>query len=288
MPIATTTPPALPCWRSRRPPLGFLVALSFAVLAPLAGPAAANERHFTFTYETAVLPQGGKELEVWTTPRLGREHRFYAAFDQRLEFEVGVTDRLMTAFYINFSGTNQTVIDPAGGTRARVASFDYGGVSSEWKLKLADPVADPLGFALYEEVLLAPDEVEFETKLLFDKQVGHLLLAANLVSEVELEMRTVGETEPELNFEADLAAGYQLRPGLWLGLEARSVNLLEDEELESSSIFAGPVFAYATKGWWAALTATPQIYAPKSESGHRDLIYQEAFTARILFSFHLE
>jgi hypothetical protein len=51
-------------------------ALLLAVLpAGLAVPlsARANDRHFSYTYEAAVLAPGDKELEVWTTYRNGRD-----------------------------------------------------------------------------------------------------------------------------------------------------------------------------------------------------------------------
>src|SRR5262245_38541568 len=75
--------------------------ISLALLAIAAGlvfstPAWANHRLFTYTYETAVLPQDARELELWTTWRGGRD-RYYSAFDHRLEFEIGLTDQLMTA-----------------------------------------------------------------------------------------------------------------------------------------------------------------------------------------------
>ena len=52
--------------------------------------------------------------------------------------------------------------------------------------------------ALYGELLVSPTESELETKVILDKQVGNLLLAANLVGEFELEYDTM-ETEPEVN-----------------------------------------------------------------------------------------
>src|SRR5262245_41025086 len=106
--------------------------------------AIANERHFTYAYETAVLPPGARELAVWTTPRIGKD-TFYPRFDQRVEFEVGLTDRLMTAFYLN--ATAKTAQAATG-----LASELELGVASEWKLKLLDPVADPFGLALYAEI----------------------------------------------------------------------------------------------------------------------------------------
>lgn len=250
--------------------------------------AGANERHFTNTYESGVLPQGAKEIEVWTTARVGRE-RFYSRFDQRLEFEVGLTDRLQTSLYLNFSALNAEILD-MDGVAVRRQSMSFGGVSSEWKLKLTDPVANALGSAIYAEVTAAPDEVELEAKAIFDKQIGDVTLAANLVGEYELDMGAPGEVEKEIVAEIDLAAGYRLRPGLLLGLELRNHNEIAEGEWEHSSLFLGPVFAYATKSWWVALSLTPQLPALKGHQGHSgvDLHAHERLEARLLFSFHLD
>jgi hypothetical protein len=83
-------------------------ACAFALMAGAAG---ANERHFGYVYETGVLAPGAKELETSTTLRTGRED-YYSALDHRLEFEVGVADKLMTAFYLNWSNTS--ALDAAG------------------------------------------------------------------------------------------------------------------------------------------------------------------------------
>lgn len=139
--------------------------ISLALLSVAAGlafstPCWANHRLFTYTYETAVLPQDARELELWTTWRGGRD-RYYSAFDHRLEFEIGLTDQLMTAFYLNFGAV--TAETPFG---LRETSFDYQGVSSEWKYKLFDPFADPLGLGLYAEFSAGTREYEIELKVL--------------------------------------------------------------------------------------------------------------------------
>jgi hypothetical protein len=64
-----------------------------ALSAPL--PVLANERHFTYTYESAVPPPGGRELELWSTFRNDRTG-YYSRLDQRAEFEVGISDRLLS------------------------------------------------------------------------------------------------------------------------------------------------------------------------------------------------
>jgi hypothetical protein len=160
-------------------------------------------------------------------------------------------------------------------------------VSSEWKLKLSDPVADAVGLALYGELLGSTDQAEAEAKLIIDKQVGDLLLAGNLVLANEWEMEQE-ETETEQEIELDLAATYFLRPGLSAGLELRNHNEVIEGEWENSALFLGPVMAYATDSWWAAITILPQLPALKNEGeGARDLVDHEKLEARILFSFHL-
>ena len=112
-----------------------LFLLGALALLPLS--AQANERRFTYTYETATLPPGARELEVWSTARIKREE-LYSRFDNRLEFEWGLTEKLMTAVYLNTSAISAR--DPSTGGIA--TGYEFGGVSSEWKYKLKDPVAD--------------------------------------------------------------------------------------------------------------------------------------------------
>ena len=79
------------------------VLMAVLGLAALAGTSAgASERHFTFTYESAVLPPGKWELEPWNTFRLGKED-YFARLDTRLEAELGLSDRLQTSLYLNLS-----------------------------------------------------------------------------------------------------------------------------------------------------------------------------------------
>src|SRR5262245_17874991 len=120
--------------------------------------ASATERHFTYTYESGVLLPGHVELEPWTTFRVGRED-YYSAIDNRLELELGLTERLQTSLYWNTSAVAADVADETGET-VREHEFELTGISSEWKLKLTDPVADALGSALYLEGTYGNTEAE--------------------------------------------------------------------------------------------------------------------------------
>jgi hypothetical protein len=268
-------------------PRAVVVALATSTLVPAA--AFANDRHFTFTYESAVLPQEAKELEVWTTPRLGRSN-YFARFDNRLEFEVGLTNRLQTSVYLNYIATTADV-ETMPGQLARESAFAFDGVSSEWKYKVTDPVANALGFAVYAEITGSTDELELEGKLIFDKMIGRLLLAANLIGEYEMELVRTGAAamvDKAVEAEIDLACAFFVRPNVALGLELRNANEIKDGEWEHSALFLGPVVAYATPSWWVALTLMPQLPALKNEGGGSYVLDEhEYFNARLLFSYHL-
>jgi hypothetical protein len=269
-------------------------ALPLLVGATVALPAIAraNERHFAYTYESAVLAPGAKEIEIWTTPRIGKQD-YFVRFDQRLEFEVGVADNLMTAFYLN---AETVTADVAGidGTE-RVTESQLAGVSNEWKLKLSDPVADAVGMALYGELSAATSEAEIEAKLILDKKVGDLMFAGNLVLANETEFEREGdesEVEQEQEVELDLAMAYWLAPGVTAGLELRNHNEIHEGEWEHSALFAGPVIGYASEAWWAAVSIMPQLPAIKdnddaADDGARILDAHEKLEVRLLFSMHV-
>src|SRR3990167_3024714 len=77
-----------------------LVAFS-ALFLPSSG--FSDERYFTYSYDAEVLPKGQSEFEQWITARVGKKGGDYARWDFREEFEYGLTERLTTALYLNFT-----------------------------------------------------------------------------------------------------------------------------------------------------------------------------------------
>ncbi|MGZ3445603.1 MAG: hypothetical protein ACXWLG_08945, partial [Myxococcaceae bacterium] len=224
---------------SRLWPFTLLVlVLAGILLTPIA--ARANARHFSYTYESAVLAPGEKEIEVWTTGRGGRDTR-YTQLDERIEFEVGLLPGLQTSFYLNFSAIGQ---ESAG---ELVKSTEVS-VSNEWKWRLLDSTLDAVGLALYAEVSAGVDAVEIEGKIIIDKRIGGLLLAANFVAEQEWEFG-VGQTAEELHLDGYLAASWFFTPRFAIGLEAWNANIIAQGTWEHSAIFLGPVASYSGDGW---------------------------------------
>ncbi|RPI00615.1 MAG: hypothetical protein EHM64_16915 [Ignavibacteriae bacterium] len=248
----------------------------------------ANERKFTYVYETSVLPPGAREIELWNTYRSDKGY-FYRRLDQRVEYEFGVINNLMGSIYLNSSWYAQD------STGVKMNGADMTGqaisISSEWKYKLMDRVADLFGLALYGEATLGLHEDELEGKILFDKQFRSILLAFNGVVEQEWETEMdngIAQTEEELSLEFDLGASYQATPSFSFGFEMRNHNVIKDGDIEHSAFFAGPVVSYAAENWWATFTVLPQIASLKgSTTGNLDLHEYEKVEARLLFSFHL-
>lgn len=262
-------------------------AISLATLGILAAaPAQANERHFTYVYETNVLAPGVIEIEPWSTMRLGKD-RYYTGIDNRLEFEVGVAENLQTALYINFG------VEGARTDAGIVSGANHKGISSEWKWKLSDAVADAVGSALYFEGTLGSDELELEGKVLLDKRVGPWHVAFNAIYELE---RNDAEDILEHKVAATAGVTYFLSQYMTVGLEAMDFNIFEPEkvggsaELEHGAVFAGPVLGWSRGNAWLAASLTPQLFGyggavPAGRGLNLDDF--ERVQARLLMGFHL-
>lgn len=241
-----------------------------------------NERKFSYTYQSGVLGKGNKELEIWSTAGIGKDIPYFARLDHRIEFEWGITNRLQTAFYLNFRNISQD-----NGT-GMTSEFDFQGISSEWKYQFTKPSKDPIGFALYGEIGLNTDEAELEAKLIFDKRLRKNTFAFNFVFENEWELSS-GEGKSEIALEVDFAWCYDISGSFSAGFEIRNHNEIIEEEWEHSALFAGPVLSFSQPSWWATLTVLPQIAALKGKTGNSNLILDEheKLETRLLFSFRL-
>jgi hypothetical protein len=255
-----------------------LLHLTASLLWLASSGAAASERKFAYTYESGVLAPGELELEPWTTLRLGKAD-YYRRFDTRLELEGGLTDRLQTSLYLNLSAK-------AGGRAGeRSSEFEFDGISSEWKLKLSDPVADEVGSALYLELTVNGFETEVEGKLILDKRIGGWIAGLNLVTEQVWNTEGASlQTETWLELDAGLAR--PLSHSWSVALEARLVSLLGDGG--STVLFAGPTVSWAGPRFWATFAIQPQLGALSgATTGGLDLENHERAQVRLLIGAHL-
>jgi len=265
-----------------------IVVLTFVLFAGII--TKAQDRSFARTYTSNVLPKGTIDLEFWHTSRIGHKDQFFHAQDQRIELEFGLGKNVQTAFYFNrwqerFSTTND-------GTETKSEI----GFSNEWKWKLSDPVANQLGFALYEEWgIKGGDELELETKLILDKVVGKSLFAFNATYEYEKEFEWVdGKIKSdswEMPLELDLAYMYNLSKSIGLGFEIRNHNeIAKGEGWEHSVLFGGPTFIYRPGKWFVIANYLPQwgnLHKTNIAPFNKVLDEHERMEARILIGITL-
>ena len=245
----------------------------------------AQDRIFTYAYQSNVLNKGQRELEVWNTLRQGKQD-FFSRLDNRTEFEVGLGSKLQTSFYLNLTSITQTVMDGALKSTDTKQEISF---SNEWKLKLLDPVANPLGLALYGEYGISSSEYELEGKIIVDKKINNLTIAGNATYEAEFaptyeNNRLTWEKEGKVDY--NLAFGYALSPRFHLTQENNLKNVYVGKELEHSALYSGLGFSYIHDNFWVNFTLLPQIKSFKGETNSTlNLNEYEKIQFRLLFSY---
>ncbi len=246
----------------------------------------AQDRLFTYTYQSNVLSKGQKELEIWTTMGTGRTD-FYKAFNHRIEFEVGLGSKLQTSFYLNYGYSK--AVETTNGVQS-LLDGKSNGFSNEWKLKLSDPVVNTIGSALYFEYGFGTDETELEGKLILDKQIGKFVHALNVVGEyeIETEFEPVGtlidvKSEGEYKLEFNYGYSYKLNKNWAFGVELMNQNTISEGIWEYSILSAGPTLSYNFEGFWVNLTFMPQLTNLKT--GNLEFHDSQKLQNRLLFSY---
>src|SRR5947209_4746484 len=156
----------------------------------------AGVRHFTFLYEAPTSPPGSIELENMVTWAHGAG--WNDAFI-REELEIGITDRLQLGIY------------PLDWSHHSEGGFQYNGGAVELIYNLSNPVVDPVGISLYQEVSVARRHFESESKLIAQKNLGRWILDYNATLEAEWEAQGLKEQNGEL--QQALSASYEIRRG---------------------------------------------------------------------------
>lgn len=261
-----------------------LITTSFLLLSTIS--LFAQDRIFNYTYQSAVLNKGEKELEVWTTVLQGKTD-YYREIQNRVEYEVGLGSNLQTSFYLN--SKQKAFYDDITGEIVMDATEIS--VSNEWKYKFSDAVANRIGFAGYAELTVATDELEIELKAIFDKKIGRTTHALNLTFEPEWETTTRDGkvvTGTELKYDINYGFAYNINKNWNLGAEIINRNVyIKDDKFTHSAIFAGPTIAFNTDKFWINLSVSPQVAGLNNPIGMSGLNVDE-FTkmdTRLIFSY---
>src|SRR5205809_7743404 len=144
-----------------------LIALSLSLLLTIlaAASAFAGSRRFTYVYEVTTSPPGDVEVENWITWKTRRpDDRGFNQVEFRHELEFGITDKFQAAIYVADWNYHR-------GLSAGERGFTLDGSALELIYNVSNPVADPIGLAIYQEFQGGYRRFESESKLLAQKKL---------------------------------------------------------------------------------------------------------------------
>jgi hypothetical protein len=256
----------------------------------------AQDRVFSYTYQTNVLNEGNFDLEFQNTLATGKvgafsPYVFGQSLKQRLEFEFGLGHKVQTAFYFN-SELSQ-LADTSSVEISQELKVNF---SNEWKWKLSDPVANKIGFGLYGEIEFGGSNIEFEGKLLFDKQFPKDLFAFNIVGKYEVEKEisrenNITKAEWTHNSPVEFYFGYlhEISKEISLGIEAKNNNdITKENGWMNSVVFAGPAFHSAIGKCFINLSLLSQLvnlHKTDAAPGRIDYNDFEKLEVRVLIGY---
>jgi hypothetical protein len=224
-----------------------LVPLVFSV-----GPARADERLFTFSYQATTLPEGRVEFENWATYTPGASASEEDRIEFRHELEFGLTDWLQLDVYLaDWSWTG-----PGSSNE-----FDYEDSAVVLKVNYLEPSTDGFGLGSYHEVKVGDEFLELENKLLLQKNLDRFVLVGNVTLEAEWEGADYDEASGEI--QTSLGAAFEVTPKFFAGLEGLYEIPLPDWKNDGDAVaFAGPTLSYRFGGehdWWITGSTVKQL-----------------------------
>lgn len=205
---------------------------SVALLLLLVGSASGGVRHFTFLYEAPTSAPGSVELENTVSWAHGSN---WNDLGFREELEIGITDRFQLGIY---------PIDWDHRDEKKKSGFSYDGGAIELIYNLSNPVIDPIGISIYEEISGGRQHFESESKLIAQKNFGRWILDYNATLEAEWESQGLSEREGE--FQQAAGASYEFCPRFSAGIEFLHEFVFEDwtDEERIRNVFIGPNISY--------------------------------------------
>jgi hypothetical protein len=217
----------------------------------------AGVRHFTYLYEAPTSPPGSFELEntvTWARTADSGSHFDELAF--REELEIGITDHFQLGLY----PLDWSYHHPADGNE-----FSYDGGAVELIYNLSNPVIDPVGISLYEEIRAGRRHFELESKFIAQKNFGRLILDYNATVEAEWDSEGLEEHNGEL--QQALGASYEISPRVSVGLELLHEFVFPDwrDTEKLRNLFVGPNISYRHRTWFVTVTALAQATDTEDE-----------------------
>jgi hypothetical protein len=230
--------------------LGAIVALTFVTID-----AEAHPRPLPFTYTSETLGEGELEIEQYAdvvpVRALNAETggRATALLSQlQTEIEYGLRDRLELGLYFTFAPS------PSDEFTNAPRLTEGTGIKQRLRYQFAAPGEWPVDLGLYGEVVENDREVELEAKILLQRRIGRMRIAANIWGEYELYYAP----HKDLVFNPTLGATYEITPSVHVGVESWSRTEWPSPAPHprpfdlGPHIYVGPTVLFQLgKLWWA-------------------------------------
>ncbi|MEP6603106.1 MAG: hypothetical protein ABJB69_04070 [Spartobacteria bacterium] len=224
--------------------------LSILCLSILPAVAFGGARRFTFVYETPTTAPGKIEVENWVTWKTHTPAD--SSFDQvdfRHEIEFGITPRLQAAVYI---------ADWFYADDRDHSEVGYKASALELVYNFSNPVTDPLGFSVYEEIKAGDHLFELESKIIAQKNFGRWVVAYNATLAATWEDVDLAQRSGE--FAQSAGISYEISPRWSVGGEVlHEVAFPDWSESGESVAWLGPNVSVRVGSWFATVTALSQV-----------------------------
>jgi hypothetical protein len=238
------------------------------VLAALtaAGTASANPRIFPFTYTVDTLPKGELELEQYVdyipirvfglTPK----PVWYGSTDFQTEMEFGLTQKLELGLYVTFAPT------PTADISTYASPIVGNGLKERLKYRFADAGEWPVDLGVYGELVEDQREIEIEAKILLERRLGPVRIAANLTTEREYYFTSQKDWVLNPSAGVSVEATPAVQPGVeaFLQSEYSSPKITPRPFDQGPHVYVGPtLLSQFGKLWWAV-----GAYARVTDTSH--------------------
>ena len=209
----------------------------------------AGVRHFTYIYEAVTSAPGSVDVENWVTWSRTTDPQRVDEVDFRHEFEFGITDKFQASVYL---------ADWFYAADPEHSRFTYSDSAVELIYNLTNPVVDPLGLSIYEEIRAGDRVFELESKVIAQKDIGPLILAYNAT--LEAVWQGTGLEDRQGEFQQALGASYEISQRLSTGVEMLHEFVFPEwrDNQRIRNFFIGPNVSFRHRNWFVTVTALAQ------------------------------
>jgi hypothetical protein len=208
------------------------------------GAARADQRSYVWTYEYLTLASDSAEIEFYQTAvTKDRQKDSSSDWQQQLELEYGITDRLDAALYQVYDQKEQD-------------KMKYSGYKFRLRYRIAERNRLPVDMLLYAEHQEKVDAGNvFEGKLILAKDIGKLNVAYN---QIYKNTYTSGD---QADHEYAAGVSYEATPAVRFGVESKG-------NYRTDKYAAGPTLSWSGGRIWANLGA---VYGLNRRTNDREV-----------------